>query len=106
MSNNGDPTLWSMNTWLLALVMSLMGGIINWLSHSPFKDKSSLSTLITSLIAEMATSGFVGIGAFMALLALDFDAGICAAAAGVSGHFAARMLFLIERKIEEKIDKL
>jgi len=56
------------------------------------------------LIGEMFTSGMVGLGVFMTLAAFDQPAGLCAAAAGISGHMATRLLFAIERAIERRIN--
>jgi hypothetical protein len=98
---DSDPTTWPAITWIIALVMSLSGGLINWISHkagqSPFK--------IFELMGELFTSGFVGIGIFMLLDSIGQPLGICAASAGVGGHMATRFLFLVERVIESRLMK-
>lgn len=99
-----DPTTWAYTTWLLALGMAVSGGIINWLSR--VKTGATRPFNIVELIGEIFTSGFVGVGAFMLLEALSQPVGICAATAGISGHMATRLLFLIEKTIESHIKKL
>jgi hypothetical protein len=54
----------------------------------------------------MVTSGFVGIGVFMALDGFGQPASLCAAGAGIGGHMAARLLFIVERIIEQKLKKV
>jgi hypothetical protein len=96
-----DPTTWPAITWIIALVMSLSGGLINWISHhsthTPFK--------IFELMGELFTSGFVGIGIFMLLDSLHQPLGVCAASAGIGGHMATRFLFLAEKIIESRLTK-
>ena len=98
---DSDPTTWPLITWVIAIIMSLSGGLINWISHkagqSPFK--------IFELMGELFTSGFVGIGLFMFLDSLHQPLGICAASAGIGGHMATRLLFLIERIVEARLMK-
>ena len=98
---NSDPTTWPYTTWIIALVMSLSGGLINWISHKagqhPFK--------IFELLGELFTSGFVGIGIFMLVDSLGQPIGFSAASAGIGGHMATRFLFLVERAIEARLMK-
>jgi hypothetical protein len=99
-----DPTNWTYTTWLLALGMATSGGLINWFSR--MKQSKTRKFSIIELVGEIFTSGFVGIGAFMLLDSLGQSPGICAATAGVSGHMATRLLFAVEKTIENHIDKL
>lgn len=96
-----DPTTWSLATWALALGMAAIGGLVNWCAK--VKKGQARAFNILELIGEVLTSGFVGVGAFMLLASLDQPIGICAAAAGVSGHMATRLLFLVEQLIEKKV---
>ena len=98
---NNDPTAWSLNTWLLALAMACAGGVVNWLSR--IKQGKARAFNIIELIGEVFVSGFVGIGVFMVLDSLDYPLGICAAGAGVGGHMATRLLFVLERFLEDII---
>ena len=97
-----DPTNWAIGTWMLALAMSFGGGVVNW--YAKVRAGNSRAFNIVELIGEVFTSGFVGMGMFMALDGFDFNPGICGAAAGVSGHMATRLLFAIERAFEAKLN--
>jgi hypothetical protein len=97
-----DPMNWALGTWILALVMSFGGGAVNWYARMRLGHVRAFNLI--ELVGEMFTSGFVGMGMFMALDGLDFNKGLCAAAAGVSGHMATRLLFAIERAVEAKLN--
>ena len=97
-----DPTTWGLATWLLALGMAFGGGAVNW--YAKVKRGHTRAFNIIELIGEIFTSGFVGLGVFMLLAAMDQPAGGCAAAAGVGGHMATRLLFAIERAVEARLD--
>jgi len=99
-----DPTTWGYTTWMLAIGMASSGGLINW--YSRMKQSKTRRFSLIELVGEIFTSGFVGIGSFMLLDALGQSVGICAVAAGISGHMATRLLFAIEKTIESRIDKL
>ena len=99
-----DPTNWSWAVWLLAITMSIAGGFINW--YSRIKKGNIKVFNLVELLGEIFTSGFVGIGVFMALEAMNQPLGICAALAGIGGHMATRLLFTIERVVEAKIDSV
>lgn len=97
-----DPTTWTLATWILACGMAFGSGVVNWWARVR-QGKTQLFNFF-ELIGEMFTSGMVGLGVFMGLAAVDQPAGLCAAAAGISGHMATRLLFAIERAIERKIN--
>lgn len=99
-----DPTTWNAATWLLALGMAFGGGIVNW--YARVKRGHTRAFNIVELIGEIFTSGFVGLGVFMIFAGFDDPVGICAAASGVGGHMATRLLFAVERMIEARIDNL
>jgi len=96
-----DPTAWSAATWLLALGMAIGGGAVNW--YAKVKQGHTRAFNVVELIGEIFTSGFVGLGVFMLLAAIDQPMGVCAAAAGVGGHMATRLLFAVERAIERRL---
>lgn len=93
-----DPTAWSLATWVLALSMAVIGGLVNWWTR--VKQGHARAVNIVELIGEIVTSGFVGVAVFMLLDAMEQPMGICAAASGVGGHMATRLLFVIERNLE------
>ena len=97
-----DPTAWTLATWILACSMAFGSGAVNWWAR--VKQGKARMFNFFELIGEMFTSGMVGLGVFMTLAAFDQPAGLCAAAAGISGHMATRLLFAIERAIERRIN--
>lgn len=99
-----DPQLWTFATWSIAVLMAAGGGVINWFSRVKTGKVRPFSFI--ELIGEMFTSGFTGIGVAMVLASIGYDFLICAAAAGVGGHMATRLLFRIENLIEARLEKL
>ena len=99
-----DPANWALGTWVLALSMAIGGGLINWYARIKRGHARAFNSI--ELIGEIFTSGLVGLGVFMFLSSWDQPAGACAAAAGVTGHMATRLLFAIERAIERQLDAL
>ena len=97
-----DPANWALGTWVLALSMAVGGGLINW--YARIKRGHARAFNFIELVGEIFTSGLVGRGIFMLLSSWGQPAGACAAAAGVSGHMATRLLFAIDRAIERQID--
>lgn len=99
-----DPTAWSYGTWLLAIGMAFAGGFVNWY-HKVKKGHTRMFNLV-ELFGEIFVSGFVGLVVFMTLTAYDFPVALCAAASGIGGHMATRLLFAIEKVIEARGQKL
>ena len=97
-----DPANWAAATWILALSMAVGGGVINW--YARIKRGHARAFNFIELVGEIFTSGLVGLGIFMLLSSWDQPAGACAAAAGVSGHMATRLLFAVERAVERQLD--
>ncbi|NTV10480.1 MAG: hypothetical protein HGA47_06860 [Zoogloea sp.] len=96
-----DPTTWSLATWALAICMSFGGGLVNW--YGRMRRGHVRAFNLIELAGEIFTSGFVGLGAFMALSGLDWPTGLCAAAAGTAGHMSTRLLFVLERWFESRL---
>lgn len=99
-----DPTEWAASTWALAMGMAMVGGLVNW--YSRIKAGKTRAFNIVELVGEVFTSGFVGVGSFMLLDALSQPMGVCAAAAGIGGHMATRLLFMVERVIESRMEAM
>lgn len=93
-----NPETWSAVTWLLLIMMSMLGGVSSW--YRRVKDGHTRAFNIIELIGEMSVSapmGFVG----FAVANHYFDSiSIGAAAAGMSAHFSTRLLFSAEGLIE------
>jgi hypothetical protein len=95
-----DPMAWDLSTWLFVLTVSCAGGLVNWLKK--LRQGHTNAFKIVEFIGEVFTSGFVGLMVFMVMHNFDQPIGINAACAGVAGHMATRILFLIERILESK----
>lgn len=101
MSNENDPTSWSLGIWALGIFMSIAGGFINW--WSKIKQGKTRGFNLVELCGEIMVSGVVGLGVFMLLVGLEYPLGIAGAAAGIGGHMGARLLFILERVLEERL---
>ncbi len=99
-----DPANWTVATWALAILMPLGGGLVNW--YARIKTGHTRVFNLLELLGEVFTSGLIGLWVFMFLASYDQPAGLCAAASGVSGHMATRLLFLIERAAERKLGRI
>ena len=96
-----DPTTWAVATGLLAAGMAFGGGLVSFYHRVRLRHKKTFT--VFELVGEILTSGFVGLGVFMLLSALDQPMGVCASGAGVGGHMATRLLFLAEQFIAGKL---
>lgn len=97
-----DPTTWNAATWSLSIIMGMSGGLVNW--YARMKRQNSRAFSILELIGETFTSGFVGVCSFMFLISVDQPMVLCAAAAGVSGSMATRLLSAVEKVILNKVE--
>lgn len=102
--NFSDPTKWELSTWLLCIGMAVCGGIANWSNKIARGYITHFS--FVELIGEMFVSGFAGVSVFMALAGMGKTLLICAAASGVTGHFATRIIFHIEQILRAKAEKM
>ena len=98
---NNNPLEWTYTTWLLGLCMAIGGGLVNWFSR---KKCDNHVFCLFELIGELFTAGLVGIGVFMISQSINQEIGISAAAAGIGGHMATRLLLLVERMITGKLE--
>ncbi len=99
-----DPTNWAVGTWILAIAMSIGGGLVNW--WAKVKQGHTRVFNVVELIGEVFTSGFVGVGVFMLLSGLEYPQALCAACSGISGHMGTRLLFAIERAAERRLNAM
>ncbi len=96
-----DPSTWPVATWLLMLVMSILGGLTSW--YRRVKEGHTRAFNIIELLGELTVSGLMG---FVGFVSADWylgSEGMAAAAAGMSAHFATRLLFSAEGLIEELV---
>ncbi|MFA6121929.1 MAG: phage holin family protein [Sideroxydans sp.] len=93
-----DPQTWSLATWALLVVMILLGGITSW--YRRVKEGHARAFNLIELVGEFAISGLVGFSGFVVAQNYIGNDGMAAAAAGISAHFATRLLFSAEGLIE------
>ena len=105
-----DPANWSTITWLLLLGMSFLGGISSW--YRRVKEGHTRAFNVIELIGEISVSALMGFVGFVAADTYFESQSIAAACAGMSAHFATRLLFgaegllvIIFQKLAEKIEK-
>lgn len=99
-----DPSSWSKATWALAILMAAGGGAVNW--WAKVKQGHTRVFNVVELLGEVFVSGFVGLAVFMGLAGIGQPEGVCACAAGISGHMSTRLLLVLERAAEAKLRKL
>lgn len=93
-----DPTLWSVATWILFSMMSLLGGITSW--YRRVKAGHTRAFNLVELAGEASISFFMGFIGFVSAEWYFDSYGIAAGMAGLSAHFATRLLFSAEGIIE------
>ena len=106
-----DPTAWSVATWMLVCGFSLLGGVSSW--YRRVKAGHSRAFNVIEFIGEVSVSGLMGFVGFVAADAYFNSEGIAAACAGMSAHFATRLLFSAEglidifaKKLKQKIEDI
>jgi hypothetical protein len=102
MMQENDPTNWGIATWALAVGMSLLGGLVSW--YSRIKAGHPLVFNFVEFLGESVTSAFVGLMSFMILDSFGYPWGICAAAAGISGNMAPKLLCMVKQMIEDRFN--
>lgn len=96
-----NPFNWDGNLWWLGVFMGILGGLAKMMQAY---DHTRRLTLFC-IIKDMLYSGIVGLGMFFAADAAGLPASGCAAVAGIAGHMGARLMFLVEMKIEDHIKR-
>lgn len=99
-----DPTSWDVYNWIFVISVSCAGGLVSFITK--LRNGHARAFNIIEFIGEIFTSGFVGLMVFMFLQSMGYPEGVCSAAAGVSGHMATRLLFLIEKMIERRFETI
>lgn len=99
-----DPNNWSMGTWALLLCISMLGGFTSW--YKRVKEGHTRTFNMIELIGEAATSGLMGFVGFSSALWYFDSVAIASAVAGMSAHFATRLLFRAEGLLDLGAKKL
>ncbi len=84
--------------WMVAIAM--IGGAVNF--YQKVKSGKARSINVTELIGEMVTSAFAGLVCFWICKSYGVNEYLTTAGVAISGHMAARAIFLIEQIIEDR----
>lgn len=102
MQDKFDPMQYEVMTYLWVVGLSAWGGIAGYVR----KIKSGHCRFsLSELVGEMFISGFVGIITFLLCQAAMINPVLSAALVGISGHMGSRAIMLIEKVIQEQVEK-
>ena len=105
-----DPTTWSTATWLLVSGLSMLGGVSSW--YRRVKSGHTRAFNVIEFFGELSISGLMGFVGFVTADNYFQSEGIAGACAGMSAHFATRLLFNAEgvldifaKKLSQKVEE-
>ena len=88
-------------TWLWVLILSICGGIANFLRKIKANDARPFN--IVELFGEIFISGFTGIITFLLCDSAGFNPITTACLVAISGHMGSRGIFMLERVFAERL---
>ena len=97
-----NPLNWPVSLWLFAVIMAILGGIVHYLTRA--KSRQRFKPL--EFFGELFFCGFVGLNIFFALAAYDQPVSVCAIGAAIGGHSSTRLIFVLEKFLDKKIDEV
>ena len=98
-----DPSTYSILTYLWVSVLAAWGGLVNYIKK--YREGHISRFSINELIGELVTSSFAGVITFWLCEAGGVDPLLSAVFIAIAGHMSARILFLMEKILEQKIVK-
>lgn len=99
-----DPTTYSLLTYAWVALLSVWGGIVNWLRK--YRSGTMPAFNLMELIGEIATSAFAGLLTFWLCESAEIQPLWTAAMVGISGHMGSRAIYLIETLLHERLPTL
>lgn len=96
-----DPTTYSLITYVWVSMLSIWGGIVNWLRKR--REGQTRPFNVNELIGEIITSAFAGMLTFWLCEAAGISPLITAALVGISGHMGSRAIYQMESWAETKL---
>lgn len=99
---DGDPTDYSMWTYLWVFGLSIWGGLANFINK--VKQRKARWINITELFGELFISGGVGLLTFFICEYSNTPQLISAVCIAISGHMGTRIIYLLENKVTRIID--
>ena len=97
------PLAYSLLTYTWVFVLSAWGGMVSF--HAKVKKGITRYCNIAELLGELFSSGFVGVLTFWLCEYSHLNQLLTAAFVGISGHMGARVIFLMERKLQSRAEK-
>jgi len=95
-----DPFGYSLLVYLWVTALAAWGGIVNYISK--VRNGSTRRFNIAELVGEIVTSGFVGLLVFWVCESMGMPMILSAPLIGISGHFSARTIAMLERVLERQ----
>ena len=99
-----DPLNLGWLTYAWIAVLSMLGGLVAFLQK--LKEGSVRVFNVVEFVGELCTSAFTGVVTYYLCEAAHFSAFLTAALVGISGHMGNRLLFLFEKYLSERFNKL
>lgn len=89
--------------WLLVIIaVSILAGFVNW--YSGYKGDGFKKFNFIELIGETAICLFTVTVTFLLIVSCGYPLIFAVALSGFAGHMSTRFLFLIEKKMYEKVE--
>jgi len=82
------------------VILAMLGGTANYTSK--IKERG-VTFSITEWLGELVISGFAGLMTYYICISLNVGTAMTAAACGICGHMGGRAIFLIEKKITDRV---
>lgn len=98
-----DPLTYSLITYGWVLGLAIWGGLVNFYHKS--KKGMVRAWNVTEFIGEIATSALSGIITFYLCEIAQTPQLLSAVFIAVSGHMGSRLIFLLEKRLENKINR-
>ena len=102
-----DPFDLPLNRYLLFALIGLFGGLVARLQYwAGGEVPHCWRCALFRLLVDMMTSGFCGVLTFWLATEFELSGVLTAVLAGISGHMGSRSLFLIERILQKRLQRL
>lgn len=102
-----DPTDFSIGRYLLFALIGLLGGLVARMQYWAGGERPHCwRCALFRLTADLMTSGFCGILTLWLASEFQLSGALTAFLAGISGHMGSRALFLTERILQRRLQRL
>lgn len=102
-----DPLDYHVSRYVLFAAIGLVGGLVARMQYwATGEVPHCWRCALVILLADMLTSGFCGVLVFWAASELELSGVLTALLAGMFGHMGSRALFLVERILQRRLQRL